>query len=287
MSPESSGDENLATFYDNLSAGQMGEGNPLAGVELSDGDRESLDKLSGAYFVRLEREAPRDSLTGLYAYHKKETQNLIEDRLKFAGRNGNGVVLAEFDGDSFKEVNDKYGHEVGDQVIKCLASAIAQSCRAGDIATRFGGEEFGLILVNGLDIAVVRDVIDRVSEAYSRNLQELAGREAEFSKSKELSFAKLSQELTFSVGVSQARTIKDHGINPHTGRHDVEYEDITSLRLRSDLQLYRAKGDEEKLKSMYELADQYFKSGQYENAKKILEKILEELQSGMVKSTKQ
>jgi diguanylate cyclase (GGDEF)-like protein len=54
------------------------------------------------------------------------------------------VVIA--DADHFKQVNDRFGHPVGDHVLKRIAKAISANLRTGDLATRYGGEEFVLIL---------------------------------------------------------------------------------------------------------------------------------------------
>jgi diguanylate cyclase (GGDEF)-like protein len=50
--------------------------------------------------------------------------------------------------DHFKRVNDTYGHEAGDEVLKALATALAEQCRRGDFACRYGGEEFVVVMPN-------------------------------------------------------------------------------------------------------------------------------------------
>ena len=55
-----------------------------------------------------------------------------------------GVVFADID--RFKTVNDTYGHDVGDEVLRMVASTLSRNVRQGDTATRFGGEEFVLLL---------------------------------------------------------------------------------------------------------------------------------------------
>ncbi|GLS27264.1 GGDEF domain-containing protein [Marinibactrum halimedae] len=63
-------------------------------------------------------------------------------------RSGNTVSLIMFDIDHFKKVNDTYGHQPGDDVIKSVASLVLETKRDIDIAGRYGGEEFGIILAN-------------------------------------------------------------------------------------------------------------------------------------------
>jgi diguanylate cyclase (GGDEF)-like protein len=70
-----------------------------------------------------------------------------------------GIVFADID--RFKAVNDTYGHEVGDEVLTMVANTLAGNLRAGDIATRFGGAEFVLLLPDA-DPVALRAVSERV-----------------------------------------------------------------------------------------------------------------------------
>jgi diguanylate cyclase (GGDEF)-like protein len=63
--------------------------------------------------------------------------------------------------DHFKWVNDQFGHEAGDEVLKRVASSITHSIRAQDIAVRHGGEEF-LVLLDDADEALARQVAERI-----------------------------------------------------------------------------------------------------------------------------
>ena len=70
----------------------------------------------------------------------------LEREISLAQRREAELTFVMIDLDNFKSVNDKYGHPVGDQVIKSLARLLIQRLRKGDIAARYGGEEFAVIL---------------------------------------------------------------------------------------------------------------------------------------------
>jgi diguanylate cyclase (GGDEF)-like protein len=93
---------------------------------------------------RLEALAMTDPLTGLanrrYFFQRLETE------FKRAGRYGTSLACLLVDVDHFKLVNDKYGHQTGDDVLGEIAGLLAKSTRSPDVAARFGGEEFILLL---------------------------------------------------------------------------------------------------------------------------------------------
>ncbi|MDQ6970425.1 MAG: GGDEF domain-containing protein, partial [Mariprofundus sp.] len=90
--------------------------------------------------------AMRDPMTGLY------NRRFIEDYIKVLAANiirqktSLGVMMCDID--FFKQVNDNYGHDVGDQVIKALADLLQSTVRSADMVVRFGGEEFLILLPN-------------------------------------------------------------------------------------------------------------------------------------------
>lgn len=88
----------------------------------------------------------RDPLTE--AYNKGYFLDAIERELAFAQRHQQPMALAMLDIDHFKKVNDTYGHQAGDLVLKAVAQAIMQGLRKEDVFARYGGEEFALILRN-------------------------------------------------------------------------------------------------------------------------------------------
>jgi diguanylate cyclase (GGDEF)-like protein len=98
----------------------------------------------------VQRQAMVDSLTGLA--NRRSLEDSLRSELARAARFGDDTTVVLADLDNFKLVNDKYGHPAGDQVLKTFASTLRQSVRESDIAARWGGEEFALVLA-GTDAA--------------------------------------------------------------------------------------------------------------------------------------
>ena len=93
---------------------------------------------------RLKEQAVRDSLTGLYNRHYLE--ETLERELAKAERQQQPVGFAMIDIDSFKNINDAYGHEAGDFLLQALSNLLRSTIRTGDIACRYGGEEYVMVL---------------------------------------------------------------------------------------------------------------------------------------------
>jgi two-component system cell cycle response regulator len=85
-----------------------------------------------------------DGLTALYNH--KYFQEKLALEFEASQRYGRPLSVAMIDVDSFKQVNDTYGHAVGDRVLELLAKALVAETRSTDIAARYGGDEFALIL---------------------------------------------------------------------------------------------------------------------------------------------
>jgi diguanylate cyclase (GGDEF)-like protein len=89
-------------------------------------------------------QAVRDPMTGLY--NRRYLDETLARELARAARSGHPLTLAIGDVDHFKAVNDNYGHQAGDEVLKTVAELLQRNSRGGDIASRYGGEEFLMVL---------------------------------------------------------------------------------------------------------------------------------------------
>jgi len=93
---------------------------------------------------KLHEQAMHDKLTGLYNRHYVEEWFGLE--LRRAQRHGRPIAAIMLDVDHFKRFNDSFGHEAGDLVLRELAGALKRSTRGSDVASRYGGEEFLVLL---------------------------------------------------------------------------------------------------------------------------------------------
>ena len=94
--------------------------------------------------IELKELANRDSLTNLY--NRRYLSEISEELLLLAKRQTIPLSVLMIDIDKFKNINDTYGHDVGDEVIKLLANSLIKNVRQSDIVARLGGEEFVVIL---------------------------------------------------------------------------------------------------------------------------------------------
>ncbi|SFB87823.1 diguanylate cyclase (GGDEF) domain-containing protein [Marinospirillum celere] len=149
----------------------------------------------------------RDSLTGLYNH--TTTTELIEGALAQAKRKQESLAMVMLDLDSFKEVNDNYGHVAGDQVLLALSRILRHRLRTNDIVGRYGGEEFA-ILLKDVTPQVAFELVDQLREDFSK-----------------IRFSSGQQEFycTFSAGISSFPF----------------YLRAEELRIAADKVLYRAK----------------------------------------------
>ncbi|HBN85783.1 MAG TPA: hypothetical protein DDZ89_18300 [Clostridiales bacterium] len=94
--------------------------------------------------VKLEDLSIRDPLTGLY--NRRYVMERLTELVAKYNKDMTILSIIICDIDYFKKVNDTYGHVCGDHVLKSIASLISGSCRKGDIPSRWGGEEFLIVL---------------------------------------------------------------------------------------------------------------------------------------------
>jgi len=154
---------------------------------------------------RIEELAITDELTGLY--NRRYLIDMLDKRRAVANRDGSSFVLAFIDLDHFKEINDNYGHHIGDEVLQQFSGLLEESIREVDIAARYGGEEF-VVLLNSIDLKVARHVCERVRTSVL-----------------ESRFSSEQLPVTVSIGVAQYQNA----------------ESVLELVGRADALLYRAK----------------------------------------------
>lgn len=114
--------------------------------------------------ARLTRQVQTDSLTNLA--NRRGLTERLDAELARAHENGTSVSFVIADIDNFKAVNDGYGHQTGDHIIRAVAQALASTVRELDLAARYGGEEFAVVLP-GSRLADARRSAERMRRAVS------------------------------------------------------------------------------------------------------------------------
>lgn len=140
---------------------------------------------------RLKEESIRDPLTNLF--NRRFLEETLKRELARVERSNGRLSLAMIDLDHFKEINDNFGHQVGDQVLKALADLITSQIRFGDVACRYGGEEFVIILPE----APLESALERV-DGWRKIFSEMA-----------FPTKHAQVKITFSAGVA---SYPEHGL---------------------------------------------------------------------------
>lgn len=116
----------------------------------------------------LEAIASRDPLTG--ASNRRGMEAILEAAMASSIRTGRPLSLLIFDLDRFKQINDDFGHEAGDEVLVQVSNLVRGSTRTDDRFFRLGGEEFGLLLP-GANAATLGDIAESLRESVEREVQ--------------------------------------------------------------------------------------------------------------------
>lgn len=142
-------------------------------------ERESLEKVKVKVY--------RDSLTGLYL--REYLQVKLKENLYYMERYGRIFSLFMIDVDDFKDINDKFGHQIGDNVLWQIGNLIKKNIRSSDIPVRYGGDEF-VILMPETDINSAKKVAEKFTDKMSKVI-----------------FKKKDEEfkVTFSIGLTCVR----------------------------------------------------------------------------------
>ncbi len=156
----------------------------------------------------LQDSARSDQLTGLY--NRKFLEEFVDTSIPQAKRADKTYGVLMIDIDHFKMINDNYGHDVGDEAIRVISRVIKESIRESDVAIRFGGEEF-LVLLYNCTSEHISNVCQKIGEEFAK--QDIKAKNEVFTK-------------TLSVGAS---------IFPY------DSDDIYRCIKFADIALYRAK----------------------------------------------
>jgi diguanylate cyclase (GGDEF)-like protein len=115
----------------------------------------------------LNKMARVDQLTGMY--NRKYLDEFAETTIPQALRAGTSYGILMIDVDFFKEINDTYGHDVGDEAIRIVSRVIKESIRKSDISIRFGGEEF-LVLLHNCERAYIEEIAQKIRTSFAKQL---------------------------------------------------------------------------------------------------------------------
>ena len=142
-----------------------------AGADFGDQSRELALWLGSQASIALEnvrlhrlvaRQASTDGLTELA--NRREFEDSLANEISRAERFGGSLALILADLDNFKQVNDRFGHQAGDEVLRSFADILRETVRDIDVAARYGGEEFAILLPQ-TDIGGAEALAERLREA--------------------------------------------------------------------------------------------------------------------------
>ena len=168
-----------------------------------------LNRELAAKNEKLEQAARTDPLTGLP--NRRAIEDWASKQLRGAARHGYSLWVVIGDIDCFKSINDTFGHDAGDAVLKTFAEGLKKNTRASDISGRLGGDEF-LLVVTHVDTAHVEATVNRFREQFAALSFPLAGQ---------------SVGVTASFGVA--------------GFQGKDVQDFSALVRQADQMLYEAK----------------------------------------------
>ena len=159
----------------------------------------------------LKHQAVRDPLTGLF--NRRHMEEFLARELLRAARNNKPAAVLMADIDHFKQFNDAFGHEAGDVLLRDLGSMLSSEVRGGDVACRYGGEEFLLILPD-TDLQVACQRAEKLNQQVRKLHVRLRG--------------ETLRRITLSIGVAG---FPQHGATP------------AQILTAADQALYKAKAD--------------------------------------------
>jgi len=176
--------------------------------------RSELEQMQGRLLdasisnLKAQEEALTDVLTGLY--NRRHALNRLNQEWSISARNQQNLSVIMIDIDHFKQINDRFGHDVGDQVICMFADILRENERVADIPCRFGGEEF-IVILPGTPLAGARLLAERIISSAAN---------------KKINVSNVALNMTVSIGVAEKLSI---------------HPNMDALIKDADKALYRAK----------------------------------------------
>jgi len=168
-------------YYDETQVGKRGEETAIIENQFSHLSEKIRDKKLRTEFrkfhgivrksrKRLSKLAHQDKLTGLF--NRQYFDNAYKRIFQEAEANKSSLSLLFIDIDHFKLINDEYGHQMGDEILKIVANLISASCRKEDVIGRWGGEEIVVILPGtaACDALKVAEDIRKIVAQETKNL---------------------------------------------------------------------------------------------------------------------
>jgi diguanylate cyclase (GGDEF)-like protein len=162
--------------------------------------------------ARLEKMASTDALTGLA--NRRALADQGQSCFDLSVRRGTDLVCCLIDLDDFKQVNDTLGHRRGDELIRAAADSILRACGPDDLAARFGGDEFTVVIPDS-DMDKASRLAQRIQDDFTRIVAEL------------FQGSRIEKMPSMSIGIASRR---QSGV--------VSFEELAN---RADAALYRAK----------------------------------------------
>jgi diguanylate cyclase (GGDEF)-like protein len=167
-------DENVDRKHGDQFAAQLSESDQQLAKTFAEQSALALANLNMREILKAQ--SIRDPLTGLY--NRRYMQESLERELSRAGRKKSTLGIMMIDVDHFKHFNDTYGHEAGDAVLRQVGTILRTYFRGEDVACRYGGEEFTVILPEATVEATLKRA-EQLREAVKKDVAQLHGQTLE------------------------------------------------------------------------------------------------------------
>jgi two-component system, cell cycle response regulator len=156
--------------------------------------RQSNQQLEAA-IKRVEEMAATDPLTGLY--NRRHFQTMLQQLFAESLRYGSDLSVVMIDLDGYKQLNDSLGHQMGDQILVLVGNIFRETLRKSDVAARYGGDEFILLLPRA-DAQEAARLVSRIRDEYRARSREMTSRD---------------KGMTMSIGIAGVRANQPAGVD--------------------------------------------------------------------------